>query len=368
MACISFAYDPKWMRIAIELAARGAGRTHPNPSVGAVVVKSGKIVGRGWHEGPGTPHAEVIALREAGRLAKGADLYVTLEPCPTFGKTPPCTDAIISAGVRKVVTGTRDPNPDVKGKGISILRKHGIEVLEDALRKEAVGVDPAYHVFYRKKRPYVHLKWAQSVDGETAGREGGYITGAEARRNVHEERFLSDAILVTSGTVMRDEPRLTIRLPRRKKPLLRIIVDRHGLSSLPARLAETAPGSGEIWIFRHKGSGGARIKAPGVAIFELNAPEDPDLFLQEILRFLREKRVMSLYVESVGRLAAELLNAGFVDRLSVNIAPVILGAGPSPRAAGVALKRPISLEKASETSVGKDRWFRLELEGACLRD
>jgi len=358
----------KWMRLAIELASRGAGWTHPNPAVGAVVVKNGKLAGAGYHAGPGLPHAEVLALREAGKKAEGSDLYVTLEPCPTYGRTPPCTDAILCAGVGRVIAGTRDPNPRVDGRGLSMLEKNGVTVVEGFMKDGCVALDAPYHVFYRKRRPHVTLKWAQSMDGATARAGGGYITGPVARKLVHQERFLSDAILVTSGTVLRDEPRLTVRLPGKKKKLLRIVVDRHGLEDLPDNLKRTAPESGGIWIIRTKKFKVPKPSGSGVEVFDLACGRGLDAFLPRMLRFLREKQIMSLYVEAVGELATALLDQGFVDRLSVHVAPLLLGKGSAPAAFSRALAKPVSLDKARERVLGRDRIYEADLEGKCLRD
>ncbi len=359
----------KWMGMAASLALNGAGRTHPNPAVGAVVVRNGRVVGMGWHEGPGTPHAEAAALREAGRKAEGADLYVTLEPCPTYGKTPPCTDAIISAGVGRVIAGTSDPNPAVSGKGFSVLKRNGVRVVCDFLKSEAVAVDASYHRFHEKNRPSVTLKWAQSVDGATADAGGRYITGAEARRLVHEDRFYSDAIVVTSGTVLRDEPKLTVRLPGvKRKKLVRVIVDRHGLEDLPPGLKKTAPAFGEIWVLRTSKFGGGKPAGEGVKVFDLDSGGDLNAFLPVMMAFLREQRLISLYVEAVGEFATALLNSGFVDRLSIHVAPFVLGKGSAPVPVHGPLVKRLSLENAREMFPGKDKVYEVDLEGKCLRD
>lgn len=355
--------------MAADLASNGAGRTHPNPAVGAVVVRNSRVVGMGWHEGPGTPHAEVMALREAGRKAKGADLYVTLEPCPTYGRTPPCTDAILSAGVGRVIAGTRDPNQAVNGEGLSLLKRNGVQVVCDFLKGEAVAVDASYHCFYNKRRPRVTLKWAQSIDGATADAGGRYITGAEARRLVHEDRFYSDAIVVTSGTVMRDEPKLTVRLPGvKRKKLVRVIVDRHGLEDLPAGLKKTAPAFGEIWVLRTSKFGGRKPAGEGVKVFDLDSCGDLNAFLPGMMVFLREQRLISLYVEAVGEFATALLNSGFVDRLSIHVAPFVLGKGSAPVPVPGPLVKRVSLENAREMFPGKDKVYEVDLEGKCLQD
>lgn len=357
----------KMMRAAIACAFLNAGKTHPNPSVGAVVVKNGVLISSGSHEKAGKPHAEVVALKKAGGRAKGADLYVTLEPCRTYGRTPPCTEAIIRAGIKRVIAGAVDPNPNVNGKGFAELKKNGVETIEGFLKEEAIKADMAYHTFFTKKRPFIHLKWAQSVDGATALGEKGYITGEEARRRVHEERFLADAIVVTSGTVRRDNPRLTVRLPKKKKPLLRVVLDRKGPLELPKRFSETAPKNGEIWLLSPGAVKPGREEKEGVERFVLDCGSEWGIFFPEALKFLRKKMVLSLYVEAVGELAAFLIREKWVDRLSIAVSPILLGRGAAPAPISRLLDGPVSLAGFKDELLGADRFLSGDLEGRCLR-
>ncbi|HEX2025436.1 MAG TPA: bifunctional diaminohydroxyphosphoribosylaminopyrimidine deaminase/5-amino-6-(5-phosphoribosylamino)uracil reductase RibD, partial [Actinomycetota bacterium] len=221
------------MRRALDLAARGTGRVSPNPLVGAVLVRDGRVVGEGWHEGPGRAHAEVVALDAAGDQARGATLYVTLEPCSHYGRTPPCAPRIAGAGVIRVVAAMRDPNPLVDGSGLRGLREAGVDVVEGVLAEEATRLNAAFLTHLRTGRPLVTLKMAASLDGKVAARDGSsrWITGEEARLEVHRMRAASDAILVGAGTAFRDDPSLTVRLPGEEPPRrpLRVVVDGRGI-------------------------------------------------------------------------------------------------------------------------------------------
>ncbi len=325
--------DPSFMQAAIEEALKGAGRTHPNPSVGAALVSGGRIVGLGFHEGPGHPHAEVAALRQAGERSHGADLYVTLEPCCTTGRTGPCTAAVIAAGVARVAAATLDPNPKVDGAGVRELQAAGIPVAVGCLAKEGMGVDPAYHTFYRKGRPHVHLKWAQTLDGRVVLPGGGYITGPEARLKVHMERYLADALLVSGTTVAADDPKLTIRLPGVSKALTRVVLDNKGLLTGREGLFATTPEQGPVWIFRPPGSPrGDLASLPGVSVIEMPLNSDGRLPLAEVLHSLHGRGIMGVYAEAVGRLASAFLREGLVDRVSVYLAPLLAGTTPGPAA------------------------------------
>ncbi|MBX7161565.1 MAG: bifunctional diaminohydroxyphosphoribosylaminopyrimidine deaminase/5-amino-6-(5-phosphoribosylamino)uracil reductase RibD, partial [Acidimicrobiia bacterium] len=228
------------MRRALELAARARGDTAPNPMVGAVVVDvDGRVVGEGWHEGAGEPHAEVVALEEARERARGATLYVTLEPCTHHGLTPPCVEAVIGAGVTRVVVAQQDPDPRVSGAGVEVLRAAGVTVVEAVCRSQAEAQLDAYRHHRTTGRPLVVLKTAITIDGATAAPDGSsqWITGEEARADAHELRRESDAVLVGSGTVVADDPRLDVRTepPPRRQPL-RVVADARGRTSAAAAL------------------------------------------------------------------------------------------------------------------------------------
>ncbi|MDQ7790007.1 MAG: bifunctional diaminohydroxyphosphoribosylaminopyrimidine deaminase/5-amino-6-(5-phosphoribosylamino)uracil reductase RibD, partial [Clostridia bacterium] len=225
------------MQLALDLAVRARGRTSPNPMVGSVIVRDGAIVGQGWHHRASEPHAEVLALRDAGEAARGSTMYVSLEPCCHTGRTGPCTEAVIGAGVSKVVVAMRDPNPLVAGKGITRLREAGIEVEENILESEAMLLNEVFIKFITKKLPFVVLKAAVSLDGKIATRTGDsrWITGPESREYGHRLRDTYDAILVGVGTVRQDDPSLTARLPGARDPV-RIILDGRATTSPKARV------------------------------------------------------------------------------------------------------------------------------------
>lgn len=322
------------MREALALAARGAGRTHPNPAVGALVVRDGAVVGRGFHRGPGNPHAEVEALREAGALARGSELLVTLEPCCTWGRTPPCTDAVREAGVRRVVAGCRDPNPAVSGRGFKALATAEIAIREGLLRGECRAADVGYHHFYERGRPFVHLKWAQTLDGRAERPGGGYLTGPEARAEVHRERSLADGLLVSAGTVLSDNPRLTVREGYGPKPLLRVILDRRGRIRGGEKVFATMD-QGAVWVVRPVSTASAPFRGPaGSEVKTVGVRPDGGWDLRAVLDLLTAERVMVLYVEAVGRLSAQFLAEELADRLSVHLAPFYLGAGGIPALGG----------------------------------
>jgi diaminohydroxyphosphoribosylaminopyrimidine deaminase / 5-amino-6-(5-phosphoribosylamino)uracil reductase len=270
---------------ALELAERGRGTTYPNPVVGAVVVRDGEVVGEGWHERKGGPHAEVVALEAAGERARGATLYVTMEPCTHHGSTPPCTEAVIAAGVAKVVAGTLDPNPEARG-GFDVLRRAGVEV-EDAESFAARAQNEAWRMWVSQRRPFVVLKLAQTLDGRIAVPGTRWISGEESRRRVHELRAQVDAVAVGMGTVRADNPQLTARDV--------------GAARQPRRLAF------------------------GQGPTELELRTGP---LEDELRKLADEGVQSLLLEGGPTLAASFLRADLVDKLMLFVAPRIAGAGP----------------------------------------
>lgn len=364
----AIAPDPRYMREAVAQALKGKGRTHPNPCVGAVVVRDGMVIGKGYHKGPGTPHAEVEALREAGRDARGADLYVTLEPCNVFGRTPPCTEAILAAGIGRVFAAGPDPNPQVCGKGSGALSKAGVEVVMGFLEDEARAVDIAYHAYHANRRPYVHLKIAQSLDGRVTSPQGGYITGEEARKRVHEDRFLSDAILVSAGTVKADDPLLTVRLDRPGKAVIRIILDSRCLITGKEAIFGTCPGDGQVWIIRPEGTEPTGFgDKEGVDVLYLPGMESGGFPLSAVLGLLYQRQVVELYVEAVGRLAGAFLSERFVDRISIHLSPVLVGGERRPGPVdGFFPGGGLKLDKARWMQAGEDWIVTASLEGRCL--
>lgn len=318
--------DREWMRRALELAPRGWGRTAPNPMVGAVLVNDGRIVGEGWHAEYGRPHAEVEALRQAGGAARGATAYVTLEPCSHFGKTPPCTGALIDAGVARVVFAAHDPNPKAAGGG-AVLRAAEIEAVggvEERAARDQNAVFFHAHSAQGARRPFVALKLALSVDARIADRDGrsAWITGDEARAEVHRLRAGYDAVAVGIGTALADDPRLTVRgevVPR--VPPARVVFDRQlrlPVDSLLARTAAEAP----VIAVAGADAPGERARALERAGVRVLAGGDT---LERALESLRAAGVRSMFVEGGAVVAGALLRAERVDRLYAFQAPVFLG-------------------------------------------
>jgi len=333
------ALDTQYMMRALRLAARGRGLTSPNPMVGTVVVSGKRVVGEGFHRQAGSPHAEVIALRAAGRRARGATLYVTLEPCShTRKRTPPCVPAIIAAGLRRVIVAMRDPNPQVSGRGISRLRRAGIEVAVGCLCEEAERLNEMYCHWIRTGRPFVVLKAAMTLDGKiaTATGESQWITGDAARRHVHHLRSQLDAVMVGIGTVLRDDPQLTVRLadrrsntPAARQPL-RVIVD--STLRIPSTARVLSPGI-------RAGTGSAvmlattakaprsrieRLRARGVSVLVLPA-QDGRVSLRACLTRLGQMGITSVMIEGGSELNASALHDGLVNRALLYIAPSLLG-------------------------------------------
>lgn len=316
------------MRIALGLARRGVGRTSPNPVVGAVLVRGGKVVGRGYHRGAGLPHAEVEAMRDAGPRASGADLYVTLEPCCHLGRTGPCTEAILSAGIRRVAAAMRDPNPLVRGRGISVLRKAGLTVVTGLFEGEARRLNRPYCRWIETGKPYVTLKLAMSLDGQIAASNGTsrWISCRESRRMVHRMRAESDAVLVGGRTFRKDDPLLTARIPGRSDPRRIILTSR--LSGLAGRRLFRG-GTGEILFVCPQGVSDRavqRVTALGGKVLRLPARAGR-IPARIFLRALGKEGVTSLLVEGGGRTAGWLVSAGAVDRIVFFLAPLLLGEG-----------------------------------------
>ncbi|RMD99748.1 MAG: bifunctional diaminohydroxyphosphoribosylaminopyrimidine deaminase/5-amino-6-(5-phosphoribosylamino)uracil reductase RibD, partial [Deltaproteobacteria bacterium] len=293
----------------IELARRAEGRTSPNPLVGAVVVRGGEIVGSGFHAQAGAPHAEIHALRMAAEKARGADLYVNLEPCCHQGRTPPCTKAIIAAGIRRVFIGILDPNPQVDGKGIAALRRAGIEVETGILSEACRRLNEAYCKFITTRLPFVTLKFAASLDGKIATTRGDskWISGEASRRFVHELRNRNDAISVGVGTILADDPRLTTRIEGGRDPLC-LIFDSRLRTPLDARVFQAASGRRVIIATEREPTPQERERFGGVGAEILSFPgAEGGVSISHVLRELGKRDVMSLLVEGGGRLGAAFL-------------------------------------------------------------
>ena len=316
------------MNRALELARSAIGKSSPNPAVGAVVVQDGRVVGEGSTQPAGRAHAEVVALRQAGPLARGSTMYVTLEPCSHHGRTPPCTDAIIEAGIAEVHASTVDPNPSVSGSGISLLRQAGITVHTGAAMREAQELAAPHAKFIATGRPLVTAKFAMSLDGKIATRTGDskWITSDESRRYVHELRVRSDAIMAGIGTVIADDPQLTARrpdgTPYSRQPL-RVVVDSSGRLPLESTLLKQ-PGSTLVAMAGDHCDNRSRLESGGAEVFLAPGGDgrvDPVGLLAELGR----RDVTSVFVEGGGTLLGSLFDAGLVDRVIGFIAPVIIG-------------------------------------------
>ena len=317
--------DERFMRMALDLARKGEGETNPNPLVGAIVVRNGEVVGQGYHHSFGGPHAEVFALNEAGDAARGATLYVTLEPCSHHGKTPPCTERIIEANIARVIIACRDPNPLVNGHGIERMRAAGIEVKEGVLEEEARRANEIFFKFITTGRPFVQLKLAESLDGKIATRTGDakWISGADSRTEVHRLRRRFAAVLVGVETVIADDPRLTVRHVEGKNPL-RIVLDGRGRIPLEATLLRGEEGSTIVVTATMEGEKEEALISLGTKVWRF--PEEGGCVdLSAFLQRLGEEKIDSLLVEGGGETAAAFLEADLIDKVAFFIAPILIG-------------------------------------------
>jgi diaminohydroxyphosphoribosylaminopyrimidine deaminase / 5-amino-6-(5-phosphoribosylamino)uracil reductase len=335
----SSAADERFMRRALALAERGRGTTRPNPVVGAVIVRNGRVVAEGYHQRAGEPHAEINALCALRGESRGTTLYVTLEPCSHVGRTGPCTEALLAARPARVVVGCRDPNPLVDGRGISRLRRAGVAVDVGCLEEDCRAAIRAYAIWIRQRRPLVTLKAAATLDGFIA--DGGprrrrapvWITGPAARRAAHELRAAHDAVLVGAGTVRADDPRLTVRLggPRRAPAPLRVVLAGRGV--LPARahvLDRAAP----------------TLVVPG---------KGGKSWLRRLLAKLARQEIQSVLVEGGARIHGAFIGAGLVDRVALFVAPRLIGGGvPIASGAGLPVARGLELGPITARAVGDD--------------
>ncbi|MBC7097928.1 bifunctional diaminohydroxyphosphoribosylaminopyrimidine deaminase/5-amino-6-(5-phosphoribosylamino)uracil reductase RibD [Candidatus Bipolaricaulota bacterium] len=325
--------DERFMRRAMELARLGEGYTRPNPLVGAVVVRDGEVIAEGYHARYGGPHAEAVALAQAGEGAKGADLYVNLEPCAHWGKTPPCADRIIAAGIRRVIVATRDPNPLVNGKGLEKLRAAGVEVVEGVLREEAERLNEVFFHWIRTKRPFVSLKLAMSLDGRIATKAGEsrWITGQGARRRVHELRRAHAAVLVGVDTVLADDPQLTVREVEGPQPL-RIVLDSRGRTPPGAKVLGKGAETLIATCTMPQGVEEA-LRACGARIERFPARAGR-VDLAALLPWLGERGIDSLLVEGGGEVAWSFISAGLVQKLYLFYGPLIIGGQRAPSGVG----------------------------------
>lgn len=322
--------DRDYLRLALRLAAKGRGRTSPNPMVGALIVKGGKIVGKGYHKKAGSPHAEVLAIEEAGEKLEGATLYVNLEPCCHYDKkTPPCTDTIIKAGIKRVVLSMVDPNPKVSGKGIEILRTSKIEIIKGILEEDARRLNEAYIKYITTGLPFVILKIASSLDGKiaTAQGESRWITGERSRRLVHRLRDEMDGVMVGIGTVLADDPMLNVRLPNKKgNDPHRIILDSDLRIPLTAKILNM-PSLAKTYIVTTTGAPEDKItalKEKGAEILIADS-EEGYIDIPSLMKRLGGLGVMSLMIEGGSETNASVLRSGIMDKVIIFIAPKIIG-------------------------------------------
>lgn len=319
-----------YMNIALDLAKKGEGAVNPNPLVGAVVVKNGEILGNGYHKFYGGPHAEVYALKEAGEEARGADIYVSLEPCSHYGKTPPCAEAIVKAGIKRVVIAMQDPNPLVAGRGIGILRENGIEVITGVLEEEARVLNEVFIKYIMKKEPFVILKTAMTLDGKIATFTGDsrWISGEESREYSHKIRNKLMGIMVGIGTIIKDNPLLTTRLKEENcKSPKAIIIDSKLSIPLEANILETLK-EREIIIActdEFDNEKKSILEQKGVRIIVAHKDENNKVDLKYVIKELGKLGIDSILLEGGGNLNFSALNSGIVDKVMCFIAPKLLG-------------------------------------------
>ncbi len=360
----------EWLERALELAARGRYTTAPNPCVGALVVQGDAVVGEGWHRRPGEPHAEVLALEAAGTKARGATLYVTLEPCAHHGRTPPCADAVIAAGLTRVVVCHADPDPRVSGRGLERIRAAGIEVEVGPLAERARQLNLAYLIAHREKRAAVTLKWAMSLDGRiaTARGESQWISSPEARQWALSLREEHGAILVGSGTALADDPRLTRRLGLRGGEITRVIVDRRLRLAPEARLFKE-PGPVLVYSEARDQQAIERLEKAGATV--VRPPAGGSMTPGDIAVDLLERGCQSVLIEGGAGIAGAFFDASVWDRAAICCAPRLIGGeeAPGPLAGRGVEKLALArrLEAASVVLCGTD--FVIEgVRPGCLRD
>ena len=358
--------DTEYMRLALELAKKGCGWTSPNPMVGAVIVKDGQIIGQGWHERYGQPHAERNALASCAVDPEGATMYVTLEPCCHFGKQPPCVNAILEAGISRVVVGSADPNPLVSGKGIAALRVQGVAVTEGVLREECDALNRIFFHFITTKRPFVSMKYAMTMDGKIATVTGAskWITGGEARAHVHRQRHRYRAIMAGAGTVLKDDPLLTCRIEGGRNPV-RIICDSRLRTPPDSRVVTTCSQARtilatccpdrEAWL---------PYEEKGCEILLL-PPREGRVDLNALTEHLGQMGIDSVLLEGGGALNWSALDQGIVNRVQAYISPRLFGGATAKTpVGGSGVEFPYqgySLGKTKITALGQDSLIEGEL-------
>lgn len=358
--------NEKYMLRAIELAKLGEGYTNPNPMVGAVIVKDGRIIGEGYHKRCGDLHAERNAFKSLTESAEGADIYVTLEPCCHHGRTPPCTEAIIEHKIARVFIGSRDPNPKVSGKGARILREHGIEVYEDICREACDEINPVFFHYITKKRPYVVMKYAMTLDGKIATRTGKskWITGEEARKHTHRLRGRYAAILCGIGTVLADDPMLNSRIEGAHQPL-RIVLDSSLRIPMESQLVRTARDYPTMVVCARETEKKKLLEDKGVEVLCLTNSDgkvDPNALLAELGR----REIDSVLVEGGGEVHEAFRKSGLADHVCCYIAPKIFGgSGAKGPVGGLGVDEPadaLMLNNRKITLLGDDLLLEFDCE------
>ena len=332
------------MNLAFDLALNGWGKVSPNPMVGAVVVKSGKVIAEGWHAYYGGPHAEAMAIAQAGKKAQGADLYVTLEPCSHFGRTPPCTDAIIKAKIKRVFVGVKDPNPLMRGKSLNILRKAGIQVEIGFLEQELTRLNESFNKFIATGLPFVTAKTAQTLDGKIATLSGQskWITSEESRNYARDLRFGFDAILVGVNTVLNDDPGLNAP----GKAIKKIILDARLRTPANAKIfKDTKPE--DVLIFTSVKTKN-KLKADIIQAPAQNGRID----LKWVMNYLGQKKISNVLIEGGGQVIGNALKVGIVDKMMIYVAPKMMGEGLEA-VCGLGISKLNQIKQLKDVSVGK---------------
>ena len=367
--------DQEYMLRAIQLAKKGEGWTNPNPMVGAVIVKDGKIIGEGYHKKYGELHAERNAIASLTESAEGAVIYVTLEPCCHHGKTPPCTEAIIEQKIRKVVIGSRDPNPKVAGKGVQMLREAGVTVVEDFMREECDQLNPVFFHYITTKTPYVVMKYAMTLDGKIATKTGAskWITGESARKEVQHMRHQYMGIMAGIGTVLADDPMLNVRIPGLKSPV-RIICDSGLRIPMDSQIVKTAKEYRTIVAYAGEYSGegcketeekAEQLHAAGVET--VSVPDaDGRVDLRKLMEYLGKQGIDSVLLEGGGTLNDAALSAGIINEICAFIAPKIFGgAGAKTPVSGIGVAHPaeaVMLTLRQVETIGDDLMLRYSVD------
>jgi diaminohydroxyphosphoribosylaminopyrimidine deaminase/5-amino-6-(5-phosphoribosylamino)uracil reductase len=351
--------DEHWMKRVLHLAEKGRGRTSPNPMVGAVLIKNGKVVGEGYHARAGEAHAEILALRQAGKAARGSTLYLNLEPCTHYGRTPPCAPEVIRAKVKRVVIGMEDPNPLVRGRGLKSLRRAGLNVEVGILEKECRKLNEFFCKYIQKKEPFVILKVAATLDGKIATRDGEskWISGETSRRFVHRMRDQVDGVVVGIGTVLKDDPQLTVRIKNGRDPY-RIVLDSRLRIPEDARVIGDSPPKTIIATTEDADKDKIeRLEEKGVRVLIFDSKQGR-VDLKKCVDKLGEMEMMSLLVEGGSRINGSFLDEGLIDKILFFLSPKLIGDGEALGIFGgsgkATLKEAIPLDEVRLRRLGED--------------